>query len=203
MRKQAENLKKTINPNRILSDVQYESCKSDTIQFHEECNYNLSFLNSLGKSQALPNMSELVKGLANTPAKLFHEKQNLLTFLDTLIKYGISRDPEGIEVLLVGSNRDEKNKLRKVVKDSADGKNGQNQMRDLQSFSDTGENTTTTDPRNDEGVPMELNITSTAPFAKLSHPASIWLSSPIFPCSFVVRPSVRPTSVTSPLISTI
>ena len=67
-----------------------------------------------------------------------------MTFLDTLIKYGINRDPEGIEVLLVGSNRDEKKKLRKVVKDIAAGKNGQNQMKeqDLQSFSDTGENNT-------------------------------------------------------------
>ena len=75
-------------------------------------------------------MADLVKGLANIPAKLFHEKRNLLTFLDTLIKYGISRDLEGIEVLLVGSNRDGKKKLTKLFKDIDGGKNGQNQMKD-------------------------------------------------------------------------
>ena len=47
VRKQAENLQKKVNPIRVLSDVQYESCKSETIQFHEECKSNLSFLNSL------------------------------------------------------------------------------------------------------------------------------------------------------------
>ena len=47
VRKQGKNLREKINPNRVLPDFQYESCKSETIQFHEECRSTLSFLNSL------------------------------------------------------------------------------------------------------------------------------------------------------------
>ena len=53
-----------------------------------------------------------------------------------------------------------------MVKDIAAGKNGQNQKKeqDLQSFSDTGENTTTKEPRNDKGIPIELNLTKNGTF---------------------------------------
>ena len=175
--KQAETLKEKIKSSRVLPD---ESCKAETILFHEECKSNLSFLDSLGKSQTLPNMRELVQGLASIPVtkdgspglpgsnQMFHEKKNLLTFLETLIKSGISGDPEGIEVLLVGSNRKRRKKLAHDIADA----NGQIQMNeeDLQSFSDAredllwGENATAKGPRSEEGTPIELSLTHTGTF---------------------------------------
>ena len=64
IRKQEENLKEKIKSSRVAPD---KSCKAEIILFHEECKSNLNFLNSLGKSQILPKMAELVKGLASIP----------------------------------------------------------------------------------------------------------------------------------------
>ena len=172
--KQGETLKEKIKSVSVLP----ESCESKTILFHEECKSNLSILDCLGKNQTLPNMTEFVKGLASIPVsgdgspglpgsnKMFHEKRNLLTFLDTLIKSGISRDLGEIEVLLVGGNRNGKKKVAKVVNDIAAAGDGQIQMKeeDLQSFSGARENIRTKDPRRDEGTPIELNLTNTGTF---------------------------------------